>query len=105
MIITNSNHMIIKNRFGKEPMALKIFKIFMVRITYSSILSYHTLVNIPVVVTSFSLLCRMKEDFMELYLVREQFQSDTCLVRYSKLVVYTFLSICKMRIISWSYNW
>ena len=25
--------------------------------------------------------CRMEEDFMELYLVREQFQSDTCLVR------------------------
>ena len=25
MIITNSNHMIIKNCFGKKPMALKIF--------------------------------------------------------------------------------
>ena len=57
----------------------------MVRTTYSFILSYHTLVNVPVVVTSFSLFCRMKENFMELYLVREQFQSDTCLVRYSKV--------------------
>ena len=77
----------------------------MVRISYSFIQSYHTLVNVPVVVTSFSLFCRMKEEFMELYLVREQFQSNMCLVRYSKLVVYTFLLICKMRIISWSYNW
>ena len=48
----------------------------MVRITYSFILRYYTLVNIPVVVTSFSLFRRMKEGFMELYLVREQFQSD-----------------------------
>ena len=39
------------------------------------------MVNVPVVVTSFSLFQRMKEDFMELYLVREQFQSDMCLVR------------------------
>ena len=87
----------------------------MVRITYSFILSYHTLVNVPVVVTSFSLFCRMKEDFMELYLVREQFQSDMCLelylvreqfqsdmclVRYSKLVVYAFLSIWSLLQIS-----
>ena len=53
----------------------------MVRIDYSFILIYYTLVNVPVVVTSFSLFRRMKEDFMGLYLVREQFQSDTCLVR------------------------
>ena len=32
---------------------------------------------------------------MELYLVREQFQSDMCLVRYFKLVVYMFLSNCR----------
>ena len=56
-------------------------KISMVRNAYSFILRYYTLVNAPVVVTSFSLFCRMKEDFMELYLVREQFQSDMCLVR------------------------
>ena len=72
MIITNGNHMIIKNRFGKKPM---------VRIAYLFILIYYTLVNVPVVVTSFSLFHRMKEDFMGLYLVREQFQSDMCLVR------------------------
>ena len=41
----------------------------------------YTLVNIPVVVTSSFPICRMKEDFMQLYLVREQFQSDTFLVR------------------------
>ena len=67
----------------------------MVRNAYSSILRYYTLVNVPVIVTSFSLFHRMKKDFMELYLVREQFQSDTCLVRYSKLVVYAFLSNCR----------
>ena len=39
------------------------------------------MVNVPVVVNSLSLFHRMKEDFMELYLVREQFQSDMCLVR------------------------
>ena len=77
----------------------------MVRIAYLFILGYYTLVNVPVVVTAFSLFGRMKEDFMGLYLGREQFQSDMCLVRYSKLVVYTFISICKMRIISWSYDW
>ena len=64
----------------------------MVRIAYSFILRYYTLVNVPVVVTSFSLFHRMKEDFMGLYLVREQL----CLVRKSELVVYMFLSICKM---------
>ena len=56
-------------------------EIFMVRNAYSFILRYYTLVNVPVVGTSFSLFHRMKEDFMELYLVREQFQSDMCLVR------------------------
>ena len=76
----------------------------MVRITYSFILRYYTsgkCTSGSNLILSFRI---MKEDFMELYLVREQFQSDTCLVRYSKLVVYTFLSICKMRIISWSYD-
>ena len=63
----------------------------MVRIAYSFILGYYTLVNIPVEVISFFPFYRMKEEFMELYLVREQFQSDMCLVRYFKLVVYTFL--------------
>ena len=58
----------------------------MERITYSFILGYFTLVSVPVAVTSFSLFRRMKEDFMELYLVREQFQSDMCLVRKSKSV-------------------
>ena len=71
----------------------------MVRIAYSFILRYYTLVNVPVVVTSFSLFCRMKEDFMGLYLVREQFQSDTCLVRKCELVVDTFLSVCKRMLI------
>ena len=59
----------------------RYLKIFMVRNAYSFILRYYTLVNVPVVVTSFSLFHRMKEDIMELYLVREQFQSDMCLVR------------------------
>ena len=53
----------------------------MVRVAYSFILTYYTLVNVPMVATSFPLFQRMKEDFMELYLVREQFQSDMCLVR------------------------
>ena len=53
----------------------------MVRIAYSFILIYYILVNLPVVVISFSLFHRMKEDFMGLCLVREQFQSDMCLVR------------------------
>ena len=59
----------------------RYLKIFMVRNAYSFILKYYTLVNVPVVVTSLPLFHRMKEDFMELYLVREQFQSDMCLVR------------------------
>ena len=46
----------------------------MVRNAYLFILRYYTLVNVPVVVTSFSLFRRMKEDFMGLYLVREQFK-------------------------------
>ena len=58
MIITNGNHMIIKNCFGKKPME-DILKIFMVRNAYSFILRYYTLVNVPVVVTSFSLFRRM----------------------------------------------
>ena len=62
----------------------------MVRIAYSFILGYYTLVNIPVVVISFFPFRRMEENFMGLYLVREQFQSDMCLVRYSKLVVYIY---------------
>ena len=48
----------------------------MVRSIYSFILRKYTLVNVPVVITSFFPICRMKENFMELYLVREQFQSD-----------------------------
>ena len=59
--------------------------------TYSFIPLYYTLVIIPVIVASFSVFCRMKEDFMELYLVREQFQSDMCLVRESKSLINTFL--------------
>ena len=59
----------------------RYLKIFIVRNDYSFILRYYTLVNVPVVVTSFSLFRRMKEDFMGLYLVREQFQSDMSLVR------------------------
>ena len=34
-----------------------------------------------VVIALFFPFHRMKEDFMELYLVREKFQSDMCLVR------------------------
>ena len=48
----------------------------MVRSIYSFNLRYYTLVNVPVVITSFFPIRRMKENFMELYLVREQFQSD-----------------------------
>ena len=59
--------------------------------TYSFIPLYYTLVMIPVIVTSFSLFHRMKEDFMGLYLVREQFQSDMCLVREFESLIYTFL--------------
>ena len=59
----------------------RYLKISMVRSVYSLILRYYTLVNVPVVITLFFPFHRMKEDFMELYLVREQFQSDMCLVR------------------------
>ena len=51
-------------------------EISMVRSVYSFILRQYILVNVPVVITSFFPFHRMKEDFMELYLVREQFQSD-----------------------------
>ena len=57
-----------------------------------------------VIVTSFSVFHRMKEDFMGLYLVREQFQSDMCLVKESESLINTFLSVYK-RMIIWSYNW
>ena len=99
MIITNDNHKIIKNHFGKKPIALRYPKIFMVSIAYSFILKYYNVVSIPVVVISFPLFRRMKGDFMELYLVREQFQIDMHLVRCFKLVVDTFLSVCKRIII------
>ena len=56
-------------------------KISMVRSVYFIILRYYTLVNVPVVITSFFPFHRMKEDIMELYLVREQSQSAMCLVR------------------------
>ena len=36
---------------------------------------------------------------MGLYLVREQFQSDVCLVREFESLVNTFLSVCKRMII------
>ena len=36
---------------------------------------------------------------MGLYLVREQFQSDKCLVRESESLINTFLSVCKRMII------
>ena len=47
----------------------RYLKISTVRSVYSFILRYYTLVNVPVVITSFFPFCRMKEDFMELYLV------------------------------------
>ena len=72
--------------------------------TYSFIPLYYTLAIIPVIVTSFSIFHRMKEDFMELYLVREQFQSDMRLVRESESLINTFLSVYK-RMIIWSYKW
>ena len=59
----------------------RYLKISTVRSVYPFILRYYTLVSVPVVITSFFPFRRMKEDFMELYLVREQFQSDMCLVR------------------------
>ena len=76
MIITNDNHMIIKNRYGKKPMAFEISWNFYGKkcsFIYSKKIYSG---NVPAVITSFFPFCRMKEDFMELYLVREQFQSD-----------------------------
>ena len=67
--------------------------------TYSFIPLYYTLVMKPVIVTSFFLFHRMKEDFMELYLVREQFQSDMCLVREFESLINIFHSVCKRMII------
>ena len=57
--------------------------------TYSFIPSYYTLVIIPLILTPLSTFHRMEEDFMDL--VREQFQSDTSLVRRFKLISNTFL--------------
>ena len=54
---------------------------------------------IPVIVTSCSLFRRMKEDFMGLYLVREQFQSNMCLVREFESLINIFLSVCKRMVI------
>ena len=60
MIIANYSHMIIKNRFGKKTDGIEdIQKSFMVR-TYSFIPLYYTLVVIPLIVTSFSIFCRME---------------------------------------------
>ena len=41
---------------------------------------------------------------MGLYLVREQFQSDMCLVRKSESLINTFL-FCLQRMIIWNYGW
>ena len=57
--------------------------------TYSFIPSYYTLVIVPLIVTFLSTFRRMEEDFMDL--VREQFQSDTYLVRKFILISNTFL--------------
>ena len=59
--------------------------------TYSFIPLYYILVIVPLIVASFSIFCRMEQDFMGLYLVREQFQSDMYLVRKSKSVSNAFL--------------
>ena len=59
--------------------------------TYSLIPLYYILVIVPLIVASFSIFHRMEEDFMGLYLVREQFQSDMYLVRKSKSVSNAFL--------------
>ena len=58
---------------------------------YSFIPLYYTLVIVPLLATSFSIFRRMEEDFMGLYLLRKQFQSDMCLVRKSKSLINTFL--------------
>ena len=57
--------------------------------SYSFIPSNYTLVIVPLIVTSLSTFHRMEEDFMDL--VREQFQSDTYLVRRFISVSNTFL--------------
>ena len=61
MINANCNHKIIKNLFGKKTSGIEdiYLKIFMVR-TYSFIPLYYTLVMIPLIVTSFSIFCRME---------------------------------------------
>ena len=48
----------------------------MVRYIYSFILKCSALVSVPVVITLFFPICRKEYDFVELQLVREQFQSD-----------------------------
>ena len=59
--------------------------------TYSFIPLYYTLVIVPLIVISFPIFQRIEYDFMGLYLVREQFQSDMYLVRKSKSVSNAFL--------------
>ena len=60
MIIANYSHTIIKNHFGKKTDGIEdILKSFMVR-TYSFILLYYILVIIPLIVTSFSIFCRIE---------------------------------------------
>ena len=60
MIIANYSHTIIKNRFGKKTDDIEdSLKSFMVR-AYSFILLYYILVIIPLIVTSFSIFCRME---------------------------------------------
>ena len=57
---------------------IRIAYSFIIKILYSG--KYTSISNL---ILSFR---RMGEDFMELYLVREQFQSNKCLVRYSRLI-------------------
>ena len=59
--------------------------------TYSFIPLYYTLVIVPLIVILSSIFQRMEQNFMELYLVSEQFQSDMYLVRKSKSVSNAFL--------------
>ena len=60
MIIANYSHTIRKNRFGKKINGIEdILKSFMVR-TYSFIPLYYILVIIALIVTSFSIFCRME---------------------------------------------
>ena len=42
---------------------------------------------------------------MELYLVREQFQSDMCLVRKSESLINIYSFSVYKRMIIWSYDW